>query len=357
MSSAFVGRTSFVLMAGAVAFLVACSDAVTPPTAASPLDASTVSEAASLPIANATVQVLSGLNGAIPWAINEFEEVVGATAAGQPFHWSPSNGLTVLPTNGHSPGHVAAINDYGVMAGAVTDPRTGVSRVATWLPSDQMELIGSIPDSSSAHPASCGATGQTFDGKIVGSCEENSSQTAEVFPWHGAYVGTANAIYNTISDDDWIGGASTSGTTLTAPFLINPNGQTIILRGHDAAVHTGSAVTAVAIHGWAAGYSNEGGCQQAVAWFHNSAQTSFPEYRLGVCGASYGVTDNWYVVGTSSTNWAFVWFPGVGLQRLPGLGGTGETSSAFAISLYHAVGTITSGGVTQVVIWTIAPRS
>ena len=59
------------------------------------------------------------------------------------------------------------------------------------------------------------------------------------------------------------------------------------------------------------------------------------------------------------TDWAFVWFPGPGTQRLPGLGRTGETSTAVAISntTHHVLGTITSGGARHVVIWDVGPRS
>ena len=149
-----------------------------------------------------------------------------------------------------------------------------------------------------------------------------------------------------------------------APFIISPTQQITTLKGHDGLVHDKSAVNAVTHHGWAAGYSSEGGCQQAVAWLAHTGQT-YPEFRMGVCGQSTGITDDWYIVGTASdsaldasSNWAFVWFPGPGTQRLPGLGATGETSTAIAVSAtHHVLGTITSGGTTHVVIWDVGPRT
>ena len=144
------------------------------------------------------------------------------------------------------------------------------------------------------------------------------------------------------------------------PILAEPPRE---LKGHDGLAHNNSAVNAVTSHGWAAGYSSEGGCQQAVAWLAHTGQ-SYPEFRMGVCGQANGLTHDWYVVGTASdsaldasSDWAFVWFPGPGTQRLPGLGGTGETSTAVAVSaIHHVLGTITSGGTTHVVIWNVGSQ-
>jgi hypothetical protein len=342
MSSGFVRLAQCLTATCTAAAVIGCSDSVAPPSATR--DASTL-RAAALPVANATVQVLPGLDGAHPRSINEFEEVVGSTAAGLPFYWSPSKGLILMQHGSYANAEPASINDRGVMAGTAN-----FSVPATWQPGGSFRALQKPANQN------CTVHALTFDGLIVGTCLAGTTSYGTKFPWQGMPTETSGYRYNSISDDQWLGGAQVSGGNPTAPIIISPSGQVTVLHGHDGAVHPGE-VTFVATRGWSAGYSNEGGCAQAVAWFFTGDHVTWPEYRLGTCGFATGVTTDWYVVGISSGNWAFLWYPGPGLQRLPGLGGSGETSAAMAISLHHALGTITSNGVTHTVIWNLPNRS
>ena len=309
-----------------------------------------MARAAAVPVVNATVRVLPGLDGAHPRSINEFDEVVGSTSAGVPFYWSPSRGVILLAHTGFPTAEVESINDHGTMAG------TAVTTPVVWmpLPSGQFRVF--------EKPAaqSCAVSGLTFDGEIIGTCTANGPAFGTVFAWHGLPTETPGYQYNAISDDGWLGGAQDNNGTLTAPIIISPTGQLTVLRGRDGGLHTGSAVAAVAVHGRLAGYSTEGGCTQGIVWgLFTTNHVTWPAHLVGTCGKATGITADGYVVGTSSANWAFLWYenPGPGLQQLPGLGASGETSTAVAISLHHALGTITSGGVTHTVIWNLPNRS
>ena len=331
----------------AIMCLAACSDSVTPPTA-SPDPSMTRS--AALPVVSATVHVLPGLDGAHPRSINEFEEVVGSTSAGVPFYYSAGRGVILLAHPGFPTAEVASINDRGVMAG------TAGSTPVVWaaLPGGQFRVF--------EKPASqnCIVMGLTFDGEVIGTCVGGGASFGTVFAWDGLPHETSGYQYNAISDDGWLGGAQNNGVAATAPIIISPTGQLTVLRGRDGGVHMYSAVNAVSVHGRLAGYSTEGGCTQAITWgLFTANHDTWPAHLVGTCGEATGITPDGYVVGTSGGQWAFLWYenPGPGLQRLPGLGAAGETSTAVAISLHEALGTITSNGVTHTVIWDLPNRS
>jgi hypothetical protein len=302
-----------------------------------------------VPVVNATVHVLPGLDGAHPRSINEFEEVVGSTSANVPFYYSASRGIVLLDHTGFATAQAVSINDHGIMAG------TAMSTPVVWLnlPGAQFRVL--------EKPASetCNVAGLNFDGAVIGTCLGGGASFGTLFAWHGLPTETSGYRYNAISDDRWLGGALASAAGSTAPFIMSPTGQLTILHGRDGGIHPGSAVTAVSVHGYLAGYSTEGGCTQAIAWgLWTPNHDTWPAHLLGTCGTANGITPDGYIVGTTSANWAFLWYenPGPGLQRLPGLGGTNETSTAVAISLHEALGTITSGGVTHTVIWDLPNR-
>jgi hypothetical protein len=101
-----------------------------------------------------------------------------------------------------------------------------------------------------------------------------------------------------------MGGQSASLGTQSGPILISPAGQVIPLFDHNDQVDPLSDVHAVTLHGWAAGSSQEDTCTQTVAWLANPGQT-YPEFRLGVCGEAYGITDDWYVIGIGTSDGSF----------------------------------------------------
>lgn len=346
MLSAVLRRsTPSVAVLCTVAALTACSDAAAPRAAPSGIRDYTI------PVASATVQVLPGLDGAQPRSIDEFDEVVGSTAAGVPFYWSASRGVVLLAHPGFSTAVAVSINDRGAMSGTA-----GGTTPVVWepLPGGQFRTF--------EKPASqnCTASTLNFDGEFVGTCTGNGASFGTVYNWHGLPTQTAGYQYNSISDDGWIGGAQNNGTAATAAIVIDPNGNLTVLKGHDGATHMYSAVNFVAYHGYLAGYSTEGGCTQAIAWgLFTANHNTWPSNLLGVCGEATGITPTGYVVGYSFSGWAFVWDenPGPGLQVLPGLGTAGETSKAVAISLSDVLGTITSNGVTHTVIWHLPSRS
>jgi hypothetical protein len=296
--------------------------------------------------------VLPGLDGAHPRGINEFEEVVGSTAAGLPFYYSASRGLIMLDHTGFATGQAVTINDKGAMSGTV-----GGNTPAVWMPLPGAELrVFQQPAGQS-----CYGAGLNFDGNFVGACVASTGTVyGAVFNWHGLPTETAGYQYNAISDDGYIVGAQNSNGVITAPIVITPSGQLTVLQGVDGAIHEWSSVNAVATGGYLAGYSTEDGCTQAVVWgLFTSGHVTWPGRYLDVCGEANGITSDGYVVGTSFSGWAFLWYeePGPGLQLLPGLGQAGETSTAVAISLHEALGTITSAGVTHTVIWDLPSRS
>lgn len=146
----------------------------------------------------------------------------------------------------------------------------------------------------------------------------------------------------------------------TAPIIVSPTGQIIQLRGHDGLVRDCSVVLAVTRKGYAAGYSTEGGCQEAVAWLSHPASRS-RRFAWAVRRVT-GITPDQVISGTgsdanqdASSFFAFVASRASGFAHLPGLGKTGETSTAVGINAgHHILGTITSSGVTHVVIWNLA---
>jgi hypothetical protein len=311
-----------------------------------------VRRAAALPVVNATVRVLPGLDGAHPRSLNEFDEVVGSTAAGVPFYWSPSRGLILLAHTGFTTAQAVSINDRGAMSGTA-----GGNTPVVWMPLPDGQLRAFQKPASQ----SCTGSGLTFDGEFIGTCvATNRAAFGTVYAWHGLPTETSGYEYNAISDDGWIGGAQDANGVLTAAIVISPKGQLTVLHGADGAIHNWSAVNAVATGGYLAGFSTEQSCTQGIVWgLFTSGHATWPARLLDVCGEANGITSDGYVVGTSFSGWAFLWYenPGPGLQRLPGLGQAGETSTAVAISLHHALGTITSSGVTHTVIWNLPNRS
>lgn len=348
MLSAFVRRSMApITVACTIAALAACSDSVAPPDSR----ATPTVLRASVAVAPAVVHVLPGLDGAHPRSINEFEEVVGSTASGQPFYYSASRGVILLAHSGFATGEVESINDKGTMAGTA-----GGNTAAVWMPLP----AGTFKPLQKPASQTCAANGVTFDGEIIGTCAGGGASFGTEFSWDGLPTEAAGYQYNAISDDRYIGGAGNNGSRTTGPIVIAPSGQVTALLGGDGQTHIYSAVNAVAVHGYLAGYSTEGQCTQAITWgLFTSSRPPWPARLLGICGQAHGITPDGYVVGTSGTNWAFLWYinPGPGLEALPGLGGSNETSTAVAISLHEALGTITSSGVTHTVIWDLPNRS
>src|SRR5579863_8399933 len=187
MSSAVLRRCAPCL---AITVLAACSDSAGPP-AASP-DPS-MARSAALPVVSATVHVLPGLDGAHPRSINEFEEVVGSTAANVPFYYSASRGIVLLDHTGFATAQAVSINDHGIMAG------TAMSTPVVWLnlPGAQFRVF--------EKPASqtCNVAGLNFDGAVIGTCVGGGASFGTVFAWHGLPTETSGYRYNAISDDRW----------------------------------------------------------------------------------------------------------------------------------------------------------
>jgi hypothetical protein len=204
--------------------------------------------------------------------------------------------------------------------------------------------------------------------QIVGRCGLNNPiRTPVLFMWHTtADESPENLVFDgdlsSISNDGWIGGISDQSDIHQGAFLISPTRELFNLRGASGALALSAGVLAVTYHGWSAGFDFENGglCPLAVAWL-GAPQQVFPEYRLGVCGRSTGLTDDWFVTGTGtnaaqddSSQFAFLWSPNNGLRRLPGHFSPGETSAARAISAqHHILGSITSGGAAHTVIWNV----
>jgi hypothetical protein len=265
-----------------------------------------------------------------------------------------------LATQNSAQSVATSINDNGEIAGAVG------SHAAAWLPNGTLRLFQMPSDSGSF---GCEAYGINIYGAAVGHCAINSqfiTVTPATFNWHGpttlATSGTT-APYTAISNDGWIAGAFVAGADEGGnplAIIVSPAGQDIVLNNVKHVALGISRALAITYHGWAAGSDDEGltTCDQAVAWLGSARD----EYRLGTCGSATGLTDDWHVVGTGNdagqttqSQQAFVWFPGGGLQRLPGLGGAGEYSTAVAINArHHVLGTIVSGGTTHTVIWNVA---
>jgi hypothetical protein len=331
-----------------------------------------MSVAASLPVASATVRVLPGLDNLFPTAINASDVVVGFDSTDRkPWRWDPATGYLALPAAGIAIPY--AINDNGVVAG------TNNFHAAAWLPDGTARLFAQPADSAGGG-FNCWATGINIYGATVGRCDVLvNAEYPAVFNWHApaTLVQPNNTLavqpYNAISNDGWIGGSPPLNGLISyssSAVLVSPAGQDIDLRDHAGKSGVSvSGINAVTNHGWAAGSDNENSTSpcafsQAVAWL-SAGSNPHAEFRLGTCGGASGITDDWYVVGTgtdsaetTNSQYAFVWFPGKGLQRLPGLGGAGEYSMAQGISAkHHVVGTIVSGGARHTVIWTVAPRS
>jgi hypothetical protein len=315
--------------------------------------------ASDFPVAQATIQILNGFtlaNGLQPVAINDSDEIVGNNN-GQPFRWTAAGGVQNLATPGTTNGGVAvAVNDNGDVLGDVSFS-DGLHAVV-WLPDGTMRVFPNPPLASNLPPeAACQATAINIYAQIVGVCTQppSSNLAGLIYYWHApTVVSRVAAEYTSISDDGWMGGELLSG----GPFVQSPTGQVITLYGHDDSLHTNALVSAVSRHGWAAGQSDEGGCLQAVAWLYQPGQ-HWPEYRMGVCGYSEGITPDWYVIGqgfdpnfTPSSQFAFVWYPGKGTQRLPSFSNLMTTAIAINAK-HHVLGLVGS----QVVIWDVAQRS
>lgn len=342
---------------------IACSDTSGP--------SATRPESLSKALASATVRVLPGLDGFVPTAINDSDEVVGYTNADIPFKWTPAGGLVMLSHGSFVGALPLAVNDHGVIVGtAVTSTIVvAASNGALWDSAGAFRALGDPPDSVGIDGANeCEASGINVWGHAVGTCviPHGPYPWGIVnFDWHKTATTAGGELqafsqFTSVSDDNWIGGDLNGQGIPQAPIVVSPTGQVIELLGHDAAIHDYSVVTAVTRNGYSAGYSTEGNCQQAVAWLSHTGQT-FPEFRWGTCGQSTGITPDQYVSGTgsdanldASTFFAFVASPTIGMHHLPGLGQTGETSTAVAINTrHHVLGTITSASVTQVVIWNV----
>jgi hypothetical protein len=345
------------LVAIAVIVLYGCSDASSP-TRAPIRDA--------LAAANATVTVLDGLDGVTPTAINDSDEVVGNTSTNAAFSWTASAGMKTLANAGADITNAFDVNDNGVIVGSIGNIDS--VRAAVWLPSGSVRTLQSPADSSLMEPTfSCAAYGINVYGELAGSCEAlGLYYFPTIFAWHGPANDQSpnpGGQYSAVSDDGWLAGASRSDNfNQPGAFIVSPTGELIQLRTHGGGISPVSSVAAITRHGWAAGIDSAGGCVQAVAWL-SAPQQSYPEFRLGTCGAATGLTNDWYVVGTGTdaaqtvaSQWAFVWHPGAGLERLPGLGTSGEYSTAIAInSRHHVLGQITSNGVTHAVMWKLNP--
>src|SRR5581483_4279702 len=260
-------------------------------------------------LASATVRVLPGLDGLIPTAINDADEVVGYTKAALPFRWTPAHGLVMLSHGKFVGALPSSVSDRGVIAGTAIRSTESVvaSNGALWDSAGSFRVLADPSDSVGLDGQNiCVASGINVWGHIIGTCEITHGfyNGIDNFDWHGPATSAggvlqANSQFMSVSDDNWIGGDINSQGIPTAPIIVSPTGQIIQLRGHDGLVHDFSVVLAVTRKGYAAGYSTEGGCQEAVAWLSHPGQ-SFPEIRMGTCGESTGITPDQVISGTGS---------------------------------------------------------
>jgi hypothetical protein len=338
--------------------LAACSNSAAPADASR--SAMLEARAGALAVANATVHVLSGADSLQPAAINDSDEVVGTVAFQTAGRWTPTAGFVLLPGTANHTSSANAVNDNGAIAGSFD------GHPAVWLNTGSVRILQKSIDSGTAGSGfdACRINGTNVWAALVGNCTAagGAFSRAMIFEWHGIARsvdpgGGDVTSFIAISRDGFIAGEESMGS---GGFIQTPTGQIDMLRNHSGVVGL-EDVTSITDHGFSAGESFEGGCWQAVAWLGATGQT-YPEFRLGTCGKSYGLTHDWYVVGTATDTagnnpFAFVWFPEKGLQRLPGLGATGEQSAALAISeRHHVVGTVTSAGRRHTVIWDVGPR-
>lgn len=356
-----------VLGAGAI---VACSDSTSPAGATRP--AFLAAGVAALPIANATVQVIPGLDGATPTAINNFDEVVGGgnepnvPGVSTAFRWDATSGVRFLPRSVPRFATAAlALNDSGNVVG-----EDGPFAVL-WLHGTMERRLSSAADTTRA--GGCNSVGINNNGKIIGNCFVSQFHVGWIYDWpthsivlqsHFATMDGVPGVFHAVSNDGYIAGGNDGGFEALQAFILSPTRQLDILKPRfDSSLDFSEAV-AVTYHGWAAGDDAEGAnaiCPVAVAWLAAPHQFR-PEYQLGTCGEATGLTDDWYVVGFGTDvafthPWAFVWFPGPGLQRLPLPSGGADSSKVVGInSHHHAVGIVWSQGVQHVVIWKIATR-
>jgi hypothetical protein len=365
----FSARTAPLVLAVCVG---ACSDAasksLTAPTRA--IDRAL----SSAPLANATIHDIPALVNHDVTGMNDSDEVSG-DSGGRPFKWSPARGIQWLSTNGLLVAHTTSISNNGGVAGSAAAGDSNKIHGIVWLPNGTPRIFPLIADSINLPPElggpSCSIAAINVHGQLVGNCVvKDGFSSPELFQWHGPTISPPGVPEDdqvtSISDDGWIGGGNTPAVfSTTEAFIASPTGQTIILKNHEnQETATPSWVFAVTRHGWAAGTDFEGGCDQAVAWLAHPGQV-YPEFRMGTCGQATGITDDWYVVGTGidaqqdrGSQWAFVWFPGPGLQRLPGLGTSGEFSVAITVNAHHHVlGQIAVGTTVHTVIWYVGPRS
>jgi hypothetical protein len=302
--------------------------------------------------------------------INDTDEVAGNGPNG-PFRWTQKAGLQYLTTKGTKANATAtSVSDNGEVGGTAQTGDSSYYHAVVWLPGGTLRVFQGPADSTGGF--SCGLSAINIFAQTVGNCvfmPGFSSPTK--FEWHGPAlvnipgVPVGDQVF-AMSNDGWIGGGS-PGDVADAEqgaFVLSPTGQLFKLRNHSGTLSLFAWANAVTRGGFAAGVDVEGPCGQAVAWLSHPGQ-SFPEFRLGTCGSANGITPDFYVVGAETdstnnpnTNVAFVWFPGTGLQRLPGLGGAGERSTAVGINAnHHVLGQIASGGVTHTVIWYVTPSS
>jgi hypothetical protein len=303
--------------------------------------------------------------------INDTDEVAGNGPKG-PFRWTAKAGLQYLTMQGTKGFAVASsVSDNGAVGGYANAGDSGYFHAAVWKPDGTLRIF-QLPVEDSASGYSCSISTINVFGQMVGNCSPKLGfSDPTVFEWHGPAIINPSGVPEdnqlfAISNDGWMGGGAVPDlfNSFIGAFVVSPTGQTFKLRNHSGTFDTFAWVSAVTKGGFGAGSDIEGVCQQAVAWLSHPGQT-FPEFRLGTCGFATGITPDFYVAGTGtdttngpSSDFAFVWFPGPGLQRLPGLGGTGELSTAVGINArHHVLGQITSGGVTHTVIWYVTPSS
>lgn len=355
-----VRRTPVVLFGcAAVAISVACSDSNTSLSAPNPN--AIERQVAQAPLANATVTDIPALLGFDANSMNDSGEIAGNAPKG-PFRWTAKGGVQYLSP---STGLVGAVSNNGAVGGQVPAGDSGYEHAAVWIP--PMYTLRVIQQPTDSAGEGCELSAINVYGQMVGNCQvKEGFTTPEEFEWHGPAIAPPGVPEDdqvtAISDDGWIGGGNEPdlfGTTQA--FVVSPSGQTIFLRNHlGQAPSDPTWVQGITHHGFAAGVDFEGGCGQAVAWLFNPGQ-SWPEFRMGTCGQANSITPDWYVVGygttAANTNWAFVWFPGVGLQRLPGLTSADQQSVAVAVNQsHHVLGWIQVNGVRHNVIWAVGPR-
>jgi hypothetical protein len=357
--------TPFVLL---VCGAAACRDSSSPPLAAP--SASIDHATASLAVANATVHVIPALQNLSVAGINDTDEVAGNGPNG-PFRWTQKAGLQYLTTKGTKGNATASsVSDNGAVGGYAQAGDSGYYHAVVWKADGSLRIFQGPADSTGGF--SCVLSSINIFSQMVGNCvfiEGFSSPT--LFEWHRPALLNPPGVPDgdqlfAISNDGWIAGGAVADVSNAeeGAFVVSPTGQLFKLLNHSGTLSINGWATAVTRHGFAAGVDVEGACGQAVAWLSHPGQT-FPEFRMGTCGSANGITPDFYVVGTGTdslnnpnTDWAFVWVPGRGLQRLPGLGGKGELSSAIGINAnHHVLGQIQSGGVTHTVIWYVTPSS